>query len=73
MKRLHQKVNIVPVIAKADTLTAPEVWKLKQRILADIEEHQIQVYISRFFFTLGLIVFLCEYVVGKDNSLIYSF
>ncbi|XP_014271981.1 septin-4 isoform X5 [Halyomorpha halys] len=44
MKRLHQKVNIVPVIAKADTLTGPEVWKLKQRILADIEEHQIQIY-----------------------------
>lgn len=44
MKRLHQKVNIVPVIAKADTLTAPEVWKLKQRILADIEENQIQIY-----------------------------
>ncbi|XP_014259056.1 septin-2 isoform X2 [Cimex lectularius] len=44
MKRLHQKVNIVPVIAKADTLTAPEVKKLKQRILSDIEENNIQIY-----------------------------
>lgn len=43
MKRLHQKVNIVPIIAKADTLTAPEVKKLKQRILSDIEENEIQV------------------------------
>lgn len=44
MKRLHRKVNIVPVIAKADTLTAPEVKRLKERIMADIEEHQIQIY-----------------------------
>lgn len=43
MRRLHSKVNIVPVIAKADTLTAAEVKKLKQRILQDIEDNQIQV------------------------------
>lgn len=34
---------MVPVIAKADTLTTQEVKKLKERILADIEEHEIQV------------------------------
>ncbi|KAG8289933.1 Septin-4 [Homalodisca vitripennis] len=44
MRRLHSKVNIVPVIAKADTLTAAEVKRLKQRILQDIEENQIQIY-----------------------------
>ena len=43
MKRLHRKVNIVVVIAKADTLTSAEVRKLKQRILKDIEDNQIQV------------------------------
>lgn len=43
LKRLHRKVNVVPVIAKADTLTTYEVKKLKERILADIEEHEIQV------------------------------
>lgn len=43
MRRLHGKVNIVPVVAKADTLTAAEIKKLKQRILQDIEENQIQV------------------------------
>lgn len=43
MRRLHRKVNIVPVIAKADTLTEAEVVKLKRQILADIEEHKIQV------------------------------
>lgn len=34
---------MVPVIAKADTLTTYEVKMLKDRILADIEEHEIQV------------------------------
>lgn len=32
MKRLHEKVNIVPVIAKADTLTPTEIRKLKDRV-----------------------------------------
>lgn len=43
MRRLHRKVNIVPVIAKADTLTAAEIKKLKERVMADIEDHKIQV------------------------------
>ncbi|XP_075542911.1 septin-2-like isoform X3 [Dermacentor variabilis] len=44
MKRLHQKVNIVPVIAKADTLTPVEVRQMKDRILRELEEHQVTVY-----------------------------
>lgn len=44
MKALHHKVNIVPVIAKADTLTAGEVKLLKRKILDEIDENQIQVY-----------------------------
>ncbi|XP_022253618.1 septin-1-like isoform X2 [Limulus polyphemus] len=32
MKQLHSKVNIVPVIAKADALTKKEVMKLKRRV-----------------------------------------
>ncbi|CAG5045951.1 unnamed protein product [Parnassius apollo] len=44
MRRLHRKVNIVVVIAKADSLTVLEVKRLKARILNDLEEHQIQVY-----------------------------
>ena len=46
MRRLHRKVNIVPVIAKADTLTETEVAKLKRQVLADIEEHKIQVWLN---------------------------
>ncbi|GLH03890.1 Septin-1 [Gryllus bimaculatus] len=44
MRRLHRKVNLVPVIAKADTLTAAEVRRLKERVLSDLEEAQIQIY-----------------------------
>ncbi|PRD32639.1 UNVERIFIED_CONTAM: Sept4 [Trichonephila clavipes] len=44
MKRLHQKVNIVPIIAKADTLTPIEIRKLKDTILREVEEHQIRIY-----------------------------
>ena len=32
MRRLHQKVNLIPVIAKADTLTEEEVSLFKQRV-----------------------------------------
>jgi septin 2 len=33
MKALHHKVNIVPIIAKADTLTLNEVKSLKQKVM----------------------------------------
>lgn len=32
MRRLHTKVNLIPVIAKADTLTDDEVHAFKQRV-----------------------------------------
>ena len=32
MKQLHDKVNVIPVIAKADTLTPLEVKTLKKRV-----------------------------------------
>ncbi|KAJ5417481.1 uncharacterized protein N7487_001031 [Penicillium crustosum] len=44
MRRLHTKVNLIPVIAKADTLTDEEVALFKQRILADIEQHSLQIF-----------------------------
>lgn len=34
MKAIHNKVNIVPVIAKADTLTLKERERLKRRVSA---------------------------------------
>lgn len=44
MKKLHAKVNIVPVIAKADCLTKKEIQRLKSRILQEIEENGIKIY-----------------------------
>uniref|UniRef100_A0AAY4CAG4 Septin n=1 Tax=Denticeps clupeoides TaxID=299321 RepID=A0AAY4CAG4_9TELE len=44
MKAIHSKVNIVPVIAKADTLTLRERDRLKRRILDEIGEHGIRIY-----------------------------
>jgi septin 7 len=32
MRRLHTKVNLIPVIAKADTLTDDEIAAFKQRV-----------------------------------------
>ena len=32
MKQLHEKVNVVPLIAKADMLTIKEVQKMKRRV-----------------------------------------
>lgn len=43
MRRMHRKVNIVPVVAKSDTLTSTEIKRLKNRIMADIEDNKIQV------------------------------
>ncbi|KAL7842702.1 hypothetical protein SRHO_G00243910 [Serrasalmus rhombeus] len=44
MKALHEKVNIVPVLAKADTLTPSEVKKKKIKIREMIEQYGIKIY-----------------------------
>ncbi|KAM7206836.1 Septin domain containing protein [Naviculisporaceae sp. PSN 640] len=44
MKRLHTKVNLIPVIAKSDTLTDEEITAFKARILADIKFHKVQIF-----------------------------
>ncbi|OAX44196.1 Septin [Rhizopogon vinicolor AM-OR11-026] len=44
MRRLHTRVNLIPVIAKADTLTDEEIANFKARILADIAHHNIHIF-----------------------------
>nr|XP_057936849.1 septin 4b isoform X2 [Doryrhamphus excisus] len=44
MKALHEKVNIVPVLAKADTLTPSEVKKKKIKIREEIDQYGIKIY-----------------------------
>ncbi|XP_015215896.1 neuronal-specific septin-3 isoform X4 [Lepisosteus oculatus] len=47
MKRLGKIVSIVPVIAKADTLTMEERLEFKQRIRQDLQTHGIRVFPQR--------------------------
>ncbi|XP_048732752.2 septin-2-like isoform X2 [Ostrea edulis] len=44
MKAVHHKVNIVPVIAKADTLTQQECKQLKRKVMTQIMENGINLY-----------------------------
>ncbi|CAL1529119.1 unnamed protein product [Lymnaea stagnalis] len=44
MKRLHDKVNIIPLIAKADTLTPDECREFKKTVLNEIAQHKIRIY-----------------------------
>ncbi|XP_056141514.1 septin-4-like [Lampris incognitus] len=44
MKALHEKVNIVPVLAKADSLTPAEVRRKKMKIREEIEYFGIKIY-----------------------------
>jgi septin 2 len=44
MKKLSNKVSVVPVIAKADCLTMKEIVSLKRRILDEINENGIKIY-----------------------------
>ncbi|XP_040389047.1 septin-4 isoform X2 [Cygnus olor] len=44
MRALHQRVNIVPVLAKADTLTPSEVERMKNKIREEIDHYGIRIY-----------------------------
>lgn len=44
MKQLHEKVNIIPVVAKADTMTPEECARFKKIVLQEIQENNINIY-----------------------------
>lgn len=44
MKAIHEKVNIIPLIAKADTLTPEECQKFKYKVLETLERNKIKIY-----------------------------
>ncbi|XP_059829106.1 septin-4-like isoform X8 [Hypanus sabinus] len=44
MKAVQDKVNIVPILAKADTLTPAEVHKMKAKIREEIKSYGIKIY-----------------------------
>ncbi|XP_023218535.1 septin-1-like [Centruroides sculpturatus] len=44
MTHLHNKVNLIPLITKADALTKTELTKLKARIMREIVDNGIRIY-----------------------------
>jgi len=44
LKNLHQRVNIIPIIAQADTLSKEAMQRLKTKILADLKTNGIDIY-----------------------------
>lgn len=44
MKLLHEKVNVLPIIAKSDTLTKHELESLKKTVLEEINQNKIKMY-----------------------------
>ncbi|CEP24318.1 CDC3 [Cyberlindnera jadinii] len=49
LKAIHKKVNIIPVIAKSDTLTEQEVEEFKQRINDDIKFQGIEIFEPKLY------------------------
>lgn len=44
MLALQKRVNIIPIISKADSLTKSELLSLKDKIMNDIEKYDIHIY-----------------------------
>ena len=49
MKTLQTRVNLVPLISKADMLTPKEIKKFKKKILEEIAKNQIRIYQVNIF------------------------
>lgn len=44
MKKLDTKVNIIPIIAKADTINKSELQKFKTKIMSELINNGVQIY-----------------------------
>jgi septin 6/8/11 len=44
MKKLDQKVNVIPIIAKADTISKTELQKFKSKIVAELQNNGVHIY-----------------------------
>lgn len=44
MKRLDSKVNIIPIVAKADTINKQEMTKFKAKIMSELANNDVQIY-----------------------------
>ncbi|KAI7861489.1 Septin-domain-containing protein [Spinellus fusiger] len=44
MRRLSPRVNVIPVVGRADSLTPQELADFKKRVMEDIEHYKIPIY-----------------------------
>ena len=44
MRKLSPRVNVIPVVGKADSLTPSELKNFKKRVMEDIEHYEIPIY-----------------------------
>lgn len=44
MKKIDTKVNIVPIIAKADTISKTELQKFKTKIMSELQSNGVNIY-----------------------------
>ncbi|VDK31929.1 unnamed protein product [Taenia asiatica] len=44
MKKLQEKVNIIPIIAKSDTITKAELSKFKAKVMSEVKANGIRLY-----------------------------
>ncbi|XP_073999636.1 septin 2 [Rhodnius prolixus] len=44
MKKLDNKVNIIPIIAKADTISKSELQKFKTKIISELSSNGVEIY-----------------------------
>ena len=49
LKQVHKKVNVIPVVAKSDTLTEEEILEFKQRVLDDIKTQGIEIFEPKIY------------------------
>ncbi|KAI8902090.1 Septin-domain-containing protein [Globomyces pollinis-pini] len=71
LQRICSKVNVVPVIAKADSLSPEEISIYKRAILRDLEQHDIRCYPTYHSEDREMIAQLEQYipfsVIGSDK------
>ncbi|KAL7059934.1 hypothetical protein AAHC03_09962 [Spirometra sp. Aus1] len=44
LRRIQDKVNVIPIIGKADCMTLEECKEFKKNLLADFQHHKIKIY-----------------------------
>jgi septin 6/8/11 len=44
MKKLDSKLNIIPIIAKADTISKTELQKFKEKIISELSSNGVKIY-----------------------------